>query len=312
MSLPFLLVLAMDGLVVTTTTPLALCPTVEAVELAVSERLRVVEGEQTRWEVVLENGTRTEPAAADLLRVKLVDEQGQVHADQLLDVSGADCNVRAQTVAVLVADFFESLRLEPMASAPPAASPSVAPEPSAAPAPAPPPPAPSRATAEPRFSVGLGVSLNDGQSPGGALKAVARISTLELSALVLAPGHQQETLSRGGRAEAWAAPLRLAAALGLRWRRVGLWLGPEFLASFERGITRGIGDDETNQRMVWGVGGQAGVRLFGAGPWAFFVLFAADYPLPVRGSRFQVDDTSVLDPGPLRYGAALGVDYDIF
>src|SRR5688500_14406911 len=99
MSLALVAVLAMDGLVVRTNTPLALCPTVEAVEQALSERLRVLDNDPQRWEVVLENAHRTEPAA-DVLRVQLLDEQGETQADQLLDVSGADCQVRAQTVAL--------------------------------------------------------------------------------------------------------------------------------------------------------------------------------------------------------------------
>jgi hypothetical protein len=312
MSLPFFALLAMDGLVVRTTTPLALCPTVEAVEVALSERMHVVDEDHEHWEVVFENAHRTEPAA-DLLRVQVLDEHGEARADQLLDVSGADCNVRAQTVALVVADYFESRHVEPAPQ----------PEPAPAPAPAPPDtpsPAP-RAERHDHLSVGVGVGLSENSSLGFAARLVGRPTRFfELSALVLAPGRDSEHIGQAGqrgKAELWTWPLRLSAALSLHWSRLGLWLGPEALLSYERGTTQGIAHSQTNHRGVFGVGGQVGLRYATRGSWAGYVVFAADYPLPLDSSRFEIEVEgegvkTVLAPGPVRWGAALGVDYDVF
>ena len=46
--------------------------------------------------------------------------------------------------------------------------------------------------------------------------------------------------------------------------------------------------------------------------WAGYFVAAADYPLPLSGSRFEVDGETVLEPGPVRWAAALGVEYDVF
>jgi hypothetical protein len=309
MSLPFLALLAMDGLVVRTTTPLALCPTVEAVEVALSERMHVLDDDHQRWEVLLENGHRTEPAA-DLLRVQVLDERGEARAEQLLDVSGADCNVRAQTVALVVADYFDSRRVEAAPPPQPEPAPHVA-APVAQDGPAPEQP-PGRRD---HLSLGLGVSANDSFTPGFAARLVGRpLPRFELSALLMAPVHEEEELmgSDGGSAELWAWPLRVSAGLGWQFARLRLWLGPEALASYERGTTKGIAQSETNHRWLFGVGAQAGLRYGGPAGWAGYFVVAADYPLPVSGSRFEVDDRTVLDPGPVRWGAALGVEYDVF
>jgi hypothetical protein len=309
MSFSFFALLAMDGLEVRTTTPLALCPTVEAVEVALSERLHVVENDHKLWEVVLENAHRTEPAA-DLLRVVVRDEQGETRVDQELDVSGADCSVRAQTVALVVADYFESRRLD-AAPVPPA------PEPTPAQVVSPPVDAPVSAAPDQRrhdhLSLGVGVSANDAFSPGFAARLVGRPSEhFELSALMLAPARESERLAEGGRAEVLAWPLRVSPAFSLRFAHASLWLGPEALISYERGTTRDIADSQTNHRWVWGFGAQAGARFFGTSPWAGYVVLAVDYPLPVPASRFKVDGETVLEPGPVRWGAALGVEFDVF
>jgi hypothetical protein len=305
MALPLLVALALEGLAIRTNTPLALCPTVEAVEQAVAERLRVVEDDSQRWELVLENAHRKEPAA-DLLRVQLFDGSGEVRSDQEIDVSGADCGVRAQAVAVLVADQFEAMRLKSPRTVVDEERP-------------PPvdlgheerPPAPTQKA--PILSLGLGAGVSEAWSPGAALRlSVHAARLLEVSALMLAPVKTEESLSPRGRAEGWAFPLRLSAALALRGRRFDVWFGPELLAAYERATTEGIAESRTNRRAVWGVGGQLGVRLHGSGPWGAYLVLASDYALPVAGSRFEIDGQAVLEPGPLLGAAALGVDYDIF
>jgi hypothetical protein len=305
MALPIFVALALEGLAIRTNTPLALCPTVEAVEQAVAERLRVVEDGQ-RWELVLENAHRAEPAAADFLHVQLFDGNGAVRTDQEIDVSGADCSVRAQAVAVLVADQFEAMRLKdpriPVENErPPPVD--LTPEESA----------PLPATEAPLLSLGLGAGVSEAWSPGASLRAALRAARLlEVSALMLAPVKTEESLMPRGRAEAWAFPLRLSAALAFRGRRADVWIGPELLAAYERATTEGIAQSRTNRRAVWGVGAQAGVRVHGSGPWGAYLVLASDYALPVAGSRFEIDGEAVLEPGPLLGGAALGVDYDFF
>jgi hypothetical protein len=306
MAPPLLVALALEGLAIRTNTPLALCPTVEAVEQAVAERLRVVENDGQRWELVLENAHRAEPPAADLLHVQLFDGTGALRTDQELDVSGADCNVRAQTVALLVADQFEAMRLQ----APPAPLDTEKPPPISLDREESEPPAQKPA---PTLSLGVGAGVSEAWSPGAALRAsIHAARLLEVSALMLAPVKSEENLAFGGKAEAWSFPLRLSAGLAFRGRRADFWIGPELLAEYERATTRGIAEGRTNRRAIWGIGAQVGVRVHGNGPWGAYLVLASDYALPVDGSRFEIDGVEVLEPGPLLGGAALGVDYDFF
>jgi hypothetical protein len=190
MALALLVALALDGLVVRTTTPLALCPTVEAVELAVSERVKVVGEGDKRWELVLENVHRAEPPAADLLHVQLLDDSGAVRAEQELDVSGADCGVRAQAVAVVVADHFEAMHLTGSAGTASSA------EPSAGVLPPPDDTAAEPASEEPEaaaVTLGLGAGVSNAWSPGAALRlGVHAARWLDVSLLVLAPVMTEE------------------------------------------------------------------------------------------------------------------------
>jgi hypothetical protein len=315
---------AMQGLSVRTTTPLDLCPTVDAVEAALSERASLVSGDQEHWQLVLTSAHRTTAPAADFLRVQLLDAQEQARIDQQLDVSGADCSVRAQTVALIVADYFESLRLDPAPHPAPAAPPAQA-KAKVAPEPTPAPVAFSakdaeRADSKPergRLVLGLGVSTTDGFSPGFAARvAVAVRGAWDISASILAPTHTHDTPRQGGRAEGWGFPARLSAGYHLTSGRVDSWLGPEFLLSYERGTTRGIANSQTNERIVLGAGAQAGVRWRALDSLAPYLLFVLDYQLPLAGSRFLIDrpgghSEEVLAEGPVRWGAALGIDYDL-
>jgi hypothetical protein len=309
MALVLLVAMALDGLVVRTTTPLALCPTVEAVELAVSERVKVVGAEDKRWELVLENVHRAEPPAADLLHVQLFDDTGAVRAEQELDVSGADCAVRAQAVAVVVADHFEAMPVSGSVAAVESPPAELAPP---RPHDAPSEPARER-DAPPVLTLGAGAGLSTSWSPGAAVRAsVHAARRFDVSLLALAPVRSEQALSPAGEAEGLAFPLRAAAALSLPGRRADVWIGPEFLAAYERGTTRSIAQERTNHRMVWGLGAQAGLRLHGSGPWGAYLVVALDFALPVAGSRFEVDGETVLEPGPLLGAAALGVDHDLF
>jgi hypothetical protein len=319
---------AMQGLSVRTTTPLDLCPTVDAVEAALSERANLVSSDQEHWQLVLTSAHRTTAPAADFLRVQLLDAQEQARIDQQLDVSGADCGVRAQTVALIVADYFESLRLDPVSHPEPATQLGAPGADAKAKASPEPPPAPvafsakdaERTNSKPergRLVLGLGVSTTDGFSPGFAARvAVAVRSAWDISVLMLAPVHTHDTLKMSGHAEGWGFPVRLSAGYHLASGRLDSWLGPEALFSYERGTVSGIANSQTNERLVVGAGAQAGIRWRALDSLAPYLLVAVDYQLPLAGSRFTVDHPNgrsedVLAEGPVRWGAALGIDYDL-
>ena len=176
-----------------------------------------------------------------------------------------------------------------------------------------PPPEPATPGRSDHLSLGLGISANDSFTPGFAARVAARpLPRFELSALVMAPVHETQKLKMAGSAELWGWPLRLSPALSWQLARWRLWVGPEALASYERGTTEGIAQSETNHRWLFGVGGQVGVRYGWPAGWAGYFVVAADYPLPLSGSRFEVDGETVLDPGAVRWAAALGVEVDVF
>ncbi len=339
-------VLALEGLIIETTTPRALCPAVSLVEAALSERMSFVEGHDARWRLVLENAHRTGPPPADLLRVQLKDQFGNLRLEQVLDVTGASCDVRAETVAIVIAEYFESAQLEsspkslPPNTPPKAASaeeplerPTEAPArvpdhpktfaefPSAAPSNAerpnnaaqPESPAKTPLPQPPSLSLGLGLSIADWNSPGFSGRAAVHLSgSLRASLLAVALSTKQQTLASNGTADAWALPLRFAAIWTAIEGGVGWWLGPEALISYEQAKSSGIAISKSNHRFVWGLGAQAGARYPAESSWSGYLVGALDYALPLAASRFEIDGQQVLEAGPIRWTAALGIERDFF
>jgi hypothetical protein len=312
--------LGLTGLTVKTTTPRALCPTPVAVEEQLAERLQVVGTNGHDWTLELENGHAFGPPAQDFIIVHLFDDHRTLLLDQRIEVTGADCGLRARSVALVVAEFLENSAQQAAPSPQPVAPPSLSEtEPSA---PAPTPKSDTAATTTPHvtgekaappagpwLSVGAAAALFDDHF-GGALRLGFRPEpSLELSLLATLSGAHHESIGTGS-ASLQALPLRLGASSILPLGPLSMWFGADAFFSYEWAKTEGLARNRSNERAVFGLGGQFGLRAPVVGRLGAFGLAAADYVLPLAGSRFEIDGREVLPPGPARWAFVLGLEID--
>ena len=326
--------LGLQGLTVETTTPRALCPTTVAVEEQLAERLQVVGTQGHDWTLELENGHAFGPPAQDFIIVHLFDDHRTLRLEQRIDVTGAACGLRARSVALVVAEYLENSAEpgSPASSSPPPSSPPPSssplepapatkePGPSASgPTPqsdASPPAAPPSARPEPNptlapwLTLGAAAALVDSRF-GGALRVGFRPRpNLELALLGALSAEHREAIGSGS-ASAHALPLRLSLSPVIPLGRLSAWLGADAFFSYEWAKTEGLPRDRTNDRAVLGFGAQAGLRAPLFGPLRAFAVVAADYVLPLPGSRFEIDGREVLRPGPVRWAGAIGLEIDV-
>jgi hypothetical protein len=132
-----------------------------------------------------------------------------------------------------------------------------------------------------------------------ALTASARLwlsRSLQLGVGVgWSPGTVDEAVGPpGGLARLRSVPIRASFTWGTDVGRSFLFIGPEWLASFDRASVTGIAQPGESSRFVFGVGVGAGALVWLRDPVALSFEAAVDATLPLATSQLVVSDQEVL------------------
>ena len=306
-----------------TDTPDALCPELQLTRDAVTKRLGRLEVDgggtwQGRYSTV------HDPAGlhGDSVHLVITDPSGKEQLTRDLPMRGESCATMAQAIALVVDSFFRdfgqsSFREGKEATpAKEAAVTPVAPKPEAKAAsqlpgqhtgtalvksPAPPSRVPPR----------LGVALGGGYEsvPSSAAIALGGFAQLgphlrwDLRAAV--PAARASQVYGAATAKLFVLPVRLSIAYFTPLAaKMQLFLGPEFLTSFEQGSGTGVANGHSGWRESFGLGGRTGavVRL---GPG---LALAANFSLEgvlAQTRQFLVVEQPVLEVSPVRASASI-------
>jgi hypothetical protein len=327
----------MDGLLVESGSPDALCPGLALTREAVRRRvgaLLVPSG--SAWRLRYTIGHAPEGSPRDFVRLELFAPDGSRALERNLPLQGESCSTMADVIALVVDSHVSALRVqepgarEPtsstaaavvpgprasgpeQAAAPQSADPSLdTPAPSAPPPAASAPGAPAAPSSERLTFLGaeLGASSAFGPAIGG--RALFELwprwyAGLSASLPILA---ETERLGEDVEVRARGLDLRAHFGWGPRWGKLRTYLGPGVRVTVQQGRSEGLPRDAAGIRALPALALEAGAH-WTLGPGATLTLSGAlDRSIAKLGGQFNVDQTEVLRPEAFSGWMGVGLGY---
>jgi hypothetical protein len=296
---------------VETGSPDALCPDLHQTRAAVRVRLgtlRVAAGTGFRARYTI--GHSREGSPRDFVHLELFDAAGEPKLER--DLPMQECASMAEVIALVLDRYFRSLAGPEVEGPSPndrtASEPLNADkQPELA---APPRRIPSDRPHATVVAAELGLDSDRDGIAGGLRLDQPLWKELHMAFAAIFPfDERSQALAGGGRAQARAFELHgnmtLGGELGGGLRA---YVGPGFSAVFERGSTTGLPSENSRDRLLWGVGVNAGVTLSLSAQWRLLLSGAALARLP-GSADFVVSGSEVLEPKPWSAYLGLGIGY---
>lgn len=309
-----------------TDTPDALCPELGMAREAVAKRLGALEVDgggtwRGRYRIVHDPSGRR----GDYVALSILDPQGAEQLKRELPIQGESCAVLAQAMALIIDGYFRDLGQslpEPVSPESARPVPSLAP---VAPLPQLPTPPPTKAvvaatpptqSAEKTASLGLILGLGMESVPRSAAATLGLLTAVttnwHLTLRVGLPFVSMKQSVEPGQAKLYSVPLRLGLSRQLALAsNTFVVIGPEVLASVERGWTEGLEDEKPAYRAAIGLGGRLGLAQRLTSDWTVAAGVAGDAVL-FNPSRFMVQGQPVLEASRVRWSLGLELSGVVF